>query len=65
LTPTSEEEAQVRAMCALNAKVGLLEMTGHEFLDGSFRRQKFTYADGTTVTIDLDKGEYQIAKALK
>jgi hypothetical protein len=52
-------------MCALNARVGLLEMTRHEFLGGSFRRQKFTYADGTVVTIDLDSGAYDIAAKLE
>jgi len=52
-------------MCALNARVGLLEMTKHEFLDGHLRRQRFTYADGTTVTIDLDAGTYAVSPDLR
>jgi hypothetical protein len=52
-------------MCALNARVGLLEMTKHEFLDGGLRRQRFTYADGTAVTIDLDAGTYSISPELQ
>jgi hypothetical protein len=65
LEPGAEELARVRAMCALNARVGLLEMTRHEFLDGSMRRQRFTYADGTTVTIDLDAGTYSVSPELQ
>jgi len=64
LDPAAEELERVRMMCALNARVGLLEMVRHEFLDGSFRRQRFTYADGTAVTIDLDSGAYDVAPRL-
>jgi len=59
-----EELKQVRTMCALNARVGLLEMTNHEFLDTSFRRQRTTFADGTTVTIDLDKETFEISPTI-
>ncbi len=34
----------------------LLEMTNHEFLDGSYRKERTTFADGTTVTVDWDAG---------
>jgi hypothetical protein len=64
LDPSEEELDRVRTMCALNARVGLLEMTRHEFLGGSYQKQRFTYADGTTVTIDLDSGAYDIAPRL-
>lgn len=64
IAPTAEELAQVRTMCALNARVGLLELVDHEFLGGSFRRQRFTYADGTTVTIDLDAGTWSVTPEL-
>ncbi len=62
--PDTEELEQVRTMCALNQRVGLLEMTNHEFLDDSFRRQRTSFADGTTVTIDLDKDTFEIAPKL-
>ena len=65
LDPSAEELGRVKAMCALNARVGLLEMTKHEFLDGGLRRQRFTYADGTAVTIDLDAGTYSISPELQ
>jgi len=64
LEPGDEELTQVRTMCALNQRVGLLEMTKHEFLDESFRRQRTSFADGTTVTIDLDKDTFEISPEL-
>jgi hypothetical protein len=64
LNPSEQELRQVRTMCALHERVGLLEMTKHEFLDKSFRRQRTTFADGTTVTIDLDKDNFEISPTL-
>jgi len=43
---------QIRRMAALHKRVGLLEMTNHEFLDGNYRKERTTFADGTTVTVD-------------
>jgi len=65
IEPSDEELTRVKAMCALNARVGLLELVRHEFLDGSLRRQRFTYADGTMVTIDLDAGTYSVSPDLE
>src|SRR5438445_6251653 len=42
----------VRRMAALHERVGLLEMTNHEFLDSARREERTTFADGTTVTVD-------------
>jgi hypothetical protein len=39
-------------MTALHKRVALLELTNHEFLDGGFTRERSTFADGTTVTVD-------------
>jgi len=61
LDPGKEELAKVRKMCDLHKRVGLLEMTNHEFLDPSRRRQRATFADGTTVTVDFDSGKYTIS----
>lgn len=60
IDPGEEELAQVRAMCALHARMGLLEMAGHEFLEGNLRRQRTTFADGTRVTVDLDADSFEI-----
>ncbi|MBU6409841.1 MAG: hypothetical protein KGR98_05580, partial [Verrucomicrobia bacterium] len=41
-----------REMAALNGRVGLLAMTNHEFLNKQRSRERTTFADGTTVTVD-------------
>lgn len=60
LSPGAEELQQVRTLCALHRRVGQIEMTRHQFLDAQYRRQAFTYADGTRVQIDLDKDTFEI-----
>lgn len=57
-----KEIARVAPLCELQAKLYNKEMVKHEFLDGA-RRQRATYSDGTTVTIDLDKNTYEIGQA--
>ncbi len=64
LNPAEEELDRVRTMCALHERVGLLEMTSHEFLDESHRKQRTRFADGTTVTIDLDSETFEILPSL-
>ena len=64
LNPAQEELSRVRTMDALNERVGLLEMTNHEFLDESRRKQRTTFSDGTTVTIDLDGETYEVSPDL-
>lgn len=39
-------------MTALHQRVALLAMTNHEFLDAEHTRERTTFADGTTVTVD-------------
>ena len=64
LNPGEKELVRVRTMSALHERVGLLEMTNHEFLDESFRKQRTTFADGTKVTIDLDNDTFEISPKL-
>ncbi len=47
---------RVRALSALHERVALLELTNHEFLDARYRKERTTFADGTTVTVDWDAG---------
>jgi hypothetical protein len=61
---TDEDLAKVNRIAALHARVGLLEMVSHEFLDKGFRKERSTFADGTTVTIDLDAGTAKITPEL-
>ena len=51
-------------MAALNKRVGLLEMTNHEFLDANRRQERTTFSDGITVTVDWDKSTAQIEPPL-
>jgi hypothetical protein len=64
LNPGPEELERVRTMCALHRRVAWLEMTRHEFLDTSRRRQRTTFADGTRVTIDLETDRWEVEPAL-
>ncbi len=51
---TDEGLGAVRPMSALHKRVALAEMTTHEFLDAKFRKERATFSDGTTVTVDWD-----------
>jgi hypothetical protein len=62
---TEEAIAAVKQMAALHARVALLEMTNHEFLDKNSRKERTTFADGTTVTVDFDAGTAAVNPELK
>jgi len=42
----------LKRMTELHKRVALLEMTKHEFLDETFQKERTTFSDGTTVTVD-------------
>ncbi len=42
-----------------------MAMTNHEFLDGKYRKERTTFADGTTVTVDWDSNSFKINPELK
>jgi hypothetical protein len=52
--PAAADVDTIRRMAALHARVGLLEMTKHEFLNEPRTQERTTFADGTTVTVDWD-----------
>lgn len=54
-----KEINRVKVLSNLQEKLYNKEMVKHEFI-GSYRRQKTTYSDGTTVTVDLDSDTYEI-----
>ncbi len=54
-----KELKRIEPLCKLQAKLYNKEMVKHEFLR-SYRKQKATYSDGTSVIIDLDKNTYEI-----
>lgn len=55
-----EEIARWRQVAALQERVAKCEMLRHEFLDGNLNRQRTLFSDGTTVTVDLAAGTYEI-----
>src|SRR4030095_3122106 len=57
--------ALIRTMMSLHKRVGMLELTKHEFLDSNYRKERTTYSDGTTVTVDWDTKDYAIFPELK
>jgi hypothetical protein len=56
--PTNMDE--VRRMAGLHGRLATVEMLNHEFLDPARRRERTTFADGTTVTVDWDKKSVDI-----
>jgi hypothetical protein len=56
--------ANIRKMAALHKRLALTEMTKHEFLDEKFRRERTTFSDGTTVTVDWDSNKCDIQPEL-
>ena len=51
---------EARRLAALHRRVGLLEMVTHEFLDPGRQRERTTFADGTTVTVDWPTNRVEI-----
>ena len=60
IEPGAEEIEKVRAVCDLNQKLALVEMTNHEFLDDARTKQRSTFADGTQVEVDFAVGTHKI-----
>jgi len=63
--PTFEELSQIRRMSALHKRLALLELTRHEFLAADRRKERTTFADGTTVTVDWDAKTVAIAPDIR
>ncbi|MBQ2759755.1 MAG: hypothetical protein IJE93_08310 [Clostridia bacterium] len=56
-----KELARIAPLCKLQARLYNKEMIKHEFL-GSYRKQRTTFSDGTSITIDLDKNTYKVTE---
>lgn len=54
-----KEIDRVKPLVDLQARLYNKEMVRHEFLD-SYRRQRATYSDGTSVTVDFDGNTYKV-----
>jgi hypothetical protein len=56
----NDEINKAKVVCELHERVGKMEMLKHEFVGGNFRKQRTTFADGTTVEVNFDTDEYSI-----
>jgi hypothetical protein len=61
--PSKELMIWTRQMCGLHKRVGMLEMTDHVFLE-KFTKERTTFSDGTTVTVDWNKSTAEIKPEL-
>ena len=55
----------VHRMMSLHKRVALLEMTRHDFLDKNYRKERTTFSDGTTVTVDWDSNTVEIRPEIR
>jgi hypothetical protein len=61
-----EKEMKIlKTIIALHKRVALLEMTNHEFLDKDHNKERTTFSDGTTITIDKEAKTFDIEPPLK
>ena len=44
----------------VHERIALQEMTHHEFVDDHVRRQRVTFADGTTIEVEFDTQSYSV-----
>ena len=52
-------------MTKLHERVAMLEMTDHDFLAADHSRERTTFADGTTVTVDWNTKTVQVSPELR
>lgn len=57
---TEEDIKNVNIACDSANRLAHTELISHEFINGSIRRQRTTFSDGTVIEADLDSGEYKI-----
>lgn len=55
--------ARCKVVQELHEKLAFCEMTRHELLDDTGKKQRTVFSDGTCVSVDLETGEYEISTA--
>ena len=67
VAPSAENEAieRVNKAAQLSQRCAHSELVNHEFVDGSYRKQRTTYSDGTVVTVDFDAKSCSVTPELK
>ncbi len=64
LTAIDQHRAILDSMVALHKRVALLQMTNHEFVDGGNTKERTTFSDGTTVTVDWSTKTFTVSPEL-
>ncbi len=59
-THLDEEIARYQIVAKLQERIAKCEMVRHEFLDHDWMKQRTTFSDGTTVTVNFHDNSYQI-----
>ena len=55
-----EDIRRSRVVSKLHEKVAKCEMVRHEIVDKNINLQRTIFSDGTVVTVDFEKGKYEI-----
>ncbi len=59
-THLDEEIERYQIVEKLQERIVKCEMVRHEFLDNDWQKQRTTFSDGTTVTVNFHNNSYQI-----
>lgn len=60
ISADENEINRIKELCKIAKHCQFLDLVNHEFLDETYRKQKTTYSDGTTTTVDFDNKTYEI-----
>ena len=55
-------DGQVKELRKLTERVAMSQMVKHEFLSDDKKRQRTTFADGTTVTVDFGDNSWNVSE---
>ncbi|HOL18869.1 MAG TPA: DUF5696 domain-containing protein [Candidatus Hydrogenedens sp.] len=60
ISADEKEISRIKELCSIAKHCQFLELVNHEFLDDTYRKQKTTYSDGTTIIVDFDNKTYEV-----
>jgi hypothetical protein len=61
---TAEAVTGIKRMAALHKRVALAEMVKHQFIGEGYKKERTTFSEGTTVTVDWDRKSVEIQPPL-
>ncbi|MGC8737832.1 MAG: DUF5696 domain-containing protein [Candidatus Hydrogenedens sp.] len=60
ISADEKEISRIKELCSIAKHCQFLELVNHEYLDDTYRKQKTTYSDGTTITVDFNNKTYEV-----